>query len=168
MNQPLQLQIIQKTSAKLVSATQLRRYVNLVVKELYKPKAKLVARARKQLAHAKSLTLVFVGKAEGQKLNLQFRHKDYATDVLSFAPIETTSLGELVFCIPIIRKQAKEHNLTPQQEFTYLLIHGILHLLGYDHEKNDKAATAMYRLQDSIFEKVLENGDSHRIIRRKK
>lgn len=167
MGHKLQSELIQKTKVTWITALQLQQDVKFIAKELLKPKTKMKAAARRRLTKAQTLTVVVVGQSQGKKLNLQFRHKDYATDVLSFAPIEPTSLGELVFCAPVIHKQAKEHNLTPKQEFIYLLIHGILHLLGYDHEKNDKAATAMYRLQDSIFEKVL-NGDRHRIVRRKK
>ncbi len=89
-----------------------------------------------------------------KKLNQHYRGKNKPTDILSFAPTEAHSLGELVFCSPIVKSQAKAHKLTIQHEYTYLLIHGILHLLGYDHETNDRAARRMYRLQDSIFEKL--------------
>lgn len=106
----------------------------------------------RQLEAVRSLTLVFVGEKEGRELNKRFRKKGYATDVLSFAPVEEKSLGELVFCWPVLKRQAMEHDLSLRDEFRYLLIHGILHLLGYDHENHDRQAKEMYRLQDNVFD----------------
>lgn len=102
-------------------------------------------------AKVKELTCVLVGAKEIGRLNKQFRKKHRATDVLSFAPVEPNSLGELVFCTEVIRQQSREHGLKYRDEFLYMLIHGILHLLGYEHEKSDKKARVMYRLQDRIF-----------------
>jgi probable rRNA maturation factor len=111
-----------------------------------------VRKALQKLSDAKEITLVFVGTAEMKRLNKQYRGKSKPTDVLSFSPVVAESLGELVFCIPTIKQQAKDHKMTYREEFLYLLIHGVLHLLGYDHEINDKQAREMYRLQDCIFE----------------
>ncbi len=86
-----------------------------------------------------------------RRLNKTFRGKDYATDVLSFDATDPESLGELVLCPEVIQRQAKEHELSDFAEYAYMVLHGILHLLGYDHEKDDKAAREMYRLQDKIF-----------------
>ncbi len=98
------------------------------------------------------LVVVLVDKKQGQKLNWQFRKKNYATDVLSFASLDPSSLGELVICLPVIRRQASEHGLTFRQELAYMLIHGVLHLLGYEHETSDTDARKMFRLQDRLFE----------------
>ncbi|OFZ11504.1 MAG: rRNA maturation RNase YbeY [Bdellovibrionales bacterium RBG_16_40_8] len=100
------------------------------------------------------LTIVLVSEKEMQLLNNQYRKKNKPTDVLSFAPVEENSFGELVFCLSILKKQAKRHGLTLKEEFLYLLIHGLLHLLGYDHEINDKRARDMYLLQDKIYEEL--------------
>ena len=106
----------------------------------------------KDVVHrASELTIVFVDKDKIQELNNQFRGKDKPTDILSFSAIEEGSLGELVICAEIIEKQAQEHQMSHQEECCYMLIHGVLHLLGYDHEKDDSDAKEMYRLQDSIF-----------------
>jgi len=113
-----------------------------------------IARSLPELNEFTSLTVVLVGAAEGQALNKTHRRKNYATDVLSFAAVEEGSLGELVFCSPVLKSQAKEHKLREKEELLYLLIHGVLHLLGYDHEKSDKEARVMYRLQDRIFEQL--------------
>jgi probable rRNA maturation factor len=98
-----------------------------------------------------SLVIVFVESGEMRRLNKTFRSKDYATDVLSFDATDPESLGELVLCPEVIQRQAKEHELSDFAEYAYMVLHGILHLLGYDHEKDDKAAREMYRLQDKIF-----------------
>ncbi|WII72029.1 rRNA maturation RNase YbeY [Bdellovibrio sp. 22V] len=104
----------------------------------------------------KELTLVFLDKKPAQKLNFEFRGKDYATDVLSFDSMEPTSMGELVLCPEVLKRQAKEHKLSYQQELGYMLLHGVLHLLGYDHETNEKDAKEMFDLQDAVFEKLLK------------
>lgn len=104
----------------------------------------------------KELTLVFLDKKAAQKINKEFRGKDYATDVLSFDSMEPTSFGELVLCPEVLKRQAKEHALTYQEELGYMLLHGILHLLGYDHETNEKDAKEMFSLQDAVFEKLLK------------
>lgn len=103
------------------------------------------------------LVVVFVQDSEIQQLNAQFRSKDYVTDILSFSPIEETSLGELVVCLNKIKTQAQEHGLTAHQELSYMLLHGLLHLLGYEHENNSSEAEIMFRVQEEIFELYLKS-----------
>ncbi|MNK26221.1 Endoribonuclease YbeY [compost metagenome] len=103
----------------------------------------------------KDITLVFLDKKAAQKINKQFRGKDYATDVLSFDSMEPTSLGELILCPDVLKKQAQEHDLTYQQELGYMLLHGVLHLLGYDHETGEADAKKMFKIQDEAFEHLL-------------
>ncbi|MNL15704.1 Endoribonuclease YbeY [compost metagenome] len=110
----------------------------------------------KKAASEKELTLVFLNKKAAQKLNHEFRGKDYATDVLSFDSVDPASIGELVMCPEVLKKQAKEHDLTYKHELGYMLLHGILHLLGYDHEVSEKEAKKMFKIQDEAFEKLLE------------
>ena len=97
------------------------------------------------------LYLVFLSKTEAKKLNFKFRGKNYATDVLSFSPIEDNCLGELVFCPEILAAQAKAHGLSQRHELGYMMIHRVLHLLGYEHEKGGAQAKKMYKLQDLVF-----------------
>lgn len=104
----------------------------------------------------RELTLVFLEKKPAQKINLEFRGKDYATDVLSFDSMDPSSFGELVMCPDVLKRQAKEHKLTYKEELGYMLLHGALHLLGYDHELGEKEATKMFGIQDAIFEKLLK------------
>jgi len=88
-----------------------------------------------------SVTIVFVSDAAIEKLNKQFRAKNYATDVLSF-PIKAedfetdyqSHLGEVVISVERAAAQAKENGLTFSNEVEQLILHGLLHLSGYDHE----------------------------------
>ncbi|MEK7653262.1 MAG: rRNA maturation RNase YbeY [Patescibacteria group bacterium] len=89
-------------------------------------------------------SLAFVGEAEIKKLNHKWRGQKKATDVLSFAeekgefinpPEEKNYLGEVVICAPIAKRQAKEFNVSFEVEVARLLIHGLAHLVGYEHER---------------------------------
>jgi len=108
-----------------------------------------------KLTHYKTLSIVFLDPSEAKGLNFQFRQKKYATDILSFEGDGVNSLGELVLCPQVLRHQAREHGLSFRQELGYMLIHGMLHLLGLDHEKSPKEARYMFQIQDDIFEKLL-------------
>ena len=94
-------------------------------------------------------------------LNRNFRHKDRTTDVLSFAmlegesPIRPSSLGDLVISLPTARKQSVEYQVSLGEELLRLFIHGILHLVGYDHENvSKKEERAMQDMEDFLFEKL--------------
>ncbi|RYZ81931.1 MAG: rRNA maturation RNase YbeY [Proteobacteria bacterium] len=109
----------------------------------------------KSLPSQLELTVVFLDTAAAKKMNQQFRNRNYATDVLSFEGMEPGALGELVLCPQVLRRQCKEHHLTYHQELGYMLLHGILHLLGYDHELSESDAKKMFLIQDQVFEKLL-------------
>lgn len=92
------------------------------------------------------ITLRIVDKNEMAKLNQQFRGKSGPTNILSFAndPIpgfKPTSLGDLVICAPLVEEEAKEQKKTLEAHWAHLVIHGILHLLNYDHIDPQEAAT---------------------------
>lgn len=99
----------------------------------------------------KEIVVVFLSTTRAKALNLQFRKKDYATDVLSFHSSDPECLGELVMCSEVLERQAKENGHSFKWEVTYMFIHGVLHLLGFDHEKNSREAQKMFRLQDNFF-----------------
>lgn len=101
------------------------------------------------------LTIVFLDPKDALAMNFQYRKKKYATDVLSFDGDFQESFGELVLCPQVLKKQSLQHDLSFRQELTYMLIHGVLHLLGYDHETNEKDAQRMFHIQDSLFEKIV-------------
>ncbi len=109
---------------------------------------------RKLFKQNTNLAICWANPSKIRKLNAEFRGKDQPTDVLSFGSIMPNYLGELVLCENVLRKNARQNGFRFQLEVTYILIHGVLHLLGMDHEKSDTEARAMYRLQDSIFEKL--------------
>jgi probable rRNA maturation factor len=90
------------------------------------------------------LTLRFVNAAEGKKLNLTFRNKDYATNVLTF-PYELNKMtlaADIIFCLPVIQKEALEQGKAVKAHLAHLIIHGCLHAQGLDHE-NDAEAKKM-------------------------
>ncbi|MBP9837079.1 MAG: rRNA maturation RNase YbeY [Proteobacteria bacterium] len=100
------------------------------------------------------ISILFTGDKEIQKLNATYRRKDKPTDVLSFpldmmeANFPKTSLGDLIISVETAIKQAKEYGVTVKEEITRLLIHGTLHLLGYDHEKVSKAEAEKMRRRE--------------------
>ena len=82
-------------------------------------------------------TLRIVGTAEGRKLNQRYRKKPYATNVLSF-PYEKGS-GDVVLCHPVIAREARAQGKTLAAHYAHLVLHGLLHLRGYEHEKKREA-----------------------------
>ncbi|RPJ67161.1 rRNA maturation RNase YbeY [Alteromonas sediminis] len=90
------------------------------------------------------ITIRFVEAAESQELNSTYRGKNKPTNVLSF-PFEHVPdvpiplLGDLVICVPVIIREASEQNKTLQAHFAHMIIHGTLHLLGYDHIQDEEA-----------------------------
>lgn len=98
--------------------------------------------------------LKFVGEAESKKLNKQYAYHDYATDVLSFPyPESEDTLGDIVICLPVAKSQAKTYEVSVQTELTLLLVHGILHLLNYDHQSTQDTAS-MDWLQGAIMKSL--------------
>ncbi len=95
------------------------------------------------------VSLVFVGPLEIQELNKKFRGKDSPTDVLSFNLDEPEHLGEIVICPEVVKKQATEYGVPFQEELLRMYIHGILHLLGYDHEVSPEEEKRMMEKQEA-------------------
>ena len=97
------------------------------------------------------ITLRFVNQAEGKKLNFAFRNKNKPTNVLTF-PYELTKdslVADIIFCLPVLKKEAKEQNKTVRAHLAHLIIHGCLHAQGYDHEI-EKEAKKMEKLEINI------------------
>ena len=103
--------------------------------------------------YKKELSIVFLSTAEAKRINSKFRKKKYATDVLSFEG-QFDLLGDLILCSNIVKKQAASHNLAYRQEAAYLVLHGLLHLLGYEHERGGAQAKKMFAIQDKIFANI--------------
>lgn len=90
------------------------------------------------------LTVRVVENAESRELNRTYRGKDSATNVLSFPAdlppgIEVPLLGDIVICAPLVADEAREQGKTPLDHWAHLTIHGVLHLLGYDHQDDAEA-----------------------------
>ena len=84
-----------------------------------------------------SATVAFVSDKTIRKLNQQFRGVDKATDVLSFPADEPDNLGDIAISVESAARQAKENGLTFDEEIAQLILHGLLHLSGYDHETDN-------------------------------
>lgn len=104
-----------------------------------------------------------VDNAESHKLNLEYRQKDKPTNVLSFPSdlpdemaqiLDTFPIGDLVICIPVVLQEAVEQQKTPIEHFTHMLVHGTLHLMGYDHETSEEDAEEMEALEIEILNKL--------------
>ena len=85
-------------------------------------------------ASSSLVTLRIVGEREGRELNRTFRKKNYATNVLSF------HTGDVVLCHPVIRREARAQGKSVAAHYAHLVVHGVLHLRGYAHEKKRDAA----------------------------
>jgi probable rRNA maturation factor len=89
-----------------------------------------------------AVTVRYVGEREGRRLNREFRGKDYATNVLSFpyARAARSVEGDVVICAPVVRREAREQGKDVAAHHAHLLVHGLLHLRGYDHESETEAS----------------------------
>ena len=97
-----------------------------------------------------------VGEAEGRALNLRYRHRDYATNVLSFVAqypdgVGANLLGDLVICAPVVALEAAQQGKRAEDHWAHLTVHGVLHLLGFDHE-----TVAEARGMESVERQVLD------------
>lgn len=89
---------------------------------------------------AAELTVRFVDAEEGRALNARYRGKDYATNVLTFPYAREPLLsGDLVLCAPVVLREAAEQGKAAAAHFAHLVVHGMLHLQGHDHEKAAEA-----------------------------
>jgi probable rRNA maturation factor len=101
--------------------------------------------AKAALAQDVVATLRIVGEEEGRDLNRDYRGKDYATNVLTFAygaeeeggPLS----GDIILCAPVVAREAAEQGKPLEAHYAHLTLHGMLHLQGYDHEKKKEAVT---------------------------
>ena len=112
---------------------------------------------KKALQENATITVRFVGQAESKKLNFTYRHKDYATNILTF-PYELQKgidhlSADLIICLPVLEKEARQQQKTLEQHLIHLIVHGTLHAQGFDHE-DEVEAEAMEQLEISILKKL--------------
>ncbi|HEX4883399.1 MAG TPA: rRNA maturation RNase YbeY [Casimicrobiaceae bacterium] len=99
--------------------------------------------AQAALERDAAVTLRFVGLREGRALNARWRRRDYATNVLTFVYDDGFPLaGDIVLCVPVLRREARAQGRSLRAHCAHLVVHGMLHLQGYDHE-SDAGAAAM-------------------------
>ena len=85
-----------------------------------------------------------------RQLNKEYRNKDKSTDVLSFPMEDEIMLGDIAISVDTAKRQAEEAEINLDRETAFLFIHGLLHLLGYDHETSQEDETEMFALQELI------------------
>ncbi|UTA48767.1 rRNA maturation RNase YbeY [Simiduia sp. 21SJ11W-1] len=130
---------IESQAPSLPTQTQLERWVGAAVGNR-RPEAEV--------------SLLIVDEAHGQQLNRDYRGKDYPTNVLSFPAdlppeVDLPLLGDLVVCAPVVAREAREQNKALEAHWAHMLVHGTLHLLGFDHQEDDEA-DAMEALETEI------------------
>ena len=95
-------------------------------------------------ARGGQITVRLVDAEEGQELNRDYRGKDYATNVLSFPyEVDPVVCGDLVLCAPVVAREAAEQGKALDAHYAHLIVHGLLHLQGYDHELGEAQARQM-------------------------
>ena len=139
----------------------LRNDITIIDNDLYKDYSYLEDVLEYTLEHEKVnnaiFSVIFVGNEEIQELNRDYRGIDRITDVISFAlednndiiMNEVRVLGDIYICIPRMKEQANSYGHSEKRELSFLAVHGLLHLLGYDHmTKEDEKE--MFELQEMI------------------
>jgi probable rRNA maturation factor len=96
-------------------------------------------------AHDAEVVVRVADEAESRRLNLEFRGRDRATNVLSFPfdpvpEIDLNHVGDLVICAPVVAREAAEQGKQAEAHWAHMVVHGMLHLQGYDHETDEQAA----------------------------
>jgi probable rRNA maturation factor len=143
------------TAARLPRSARLNLAVQYAVSARGKPsRAQFRRWVREALEHDARLTLRIVGQKEGRALNGQYRHKDYATNVLTFVSHDKPPFeGDLALCAPVVSREARAQKKTVTAHYAHLTVHGVLHLQGYEHE-NDRDAQVMERRETQILSKL--------------
>ena len=130
------------TAASPTLGLEVQRALDGDDKLLARPKKPQIrAWAAAALERDAEITVRLVGEEEGRALNRDYRGKDYPTNVLTFtyddgAPVAGSAplLGDLVLCVPVVVREALEQGKSPEAHYAHLVVHGMLHLQGYDHE----------------------------------
>ena len=120
------------------------------------------ALTREKISEKSALYVIFVGRNRMQALNKKHRNKNKVTDVLSFKvredfvspPSEGKFLGEILICPPFIKKQARRLGVSFEKELAHVLIHGVFHLLGHEHEHSDIAQKKMHEREVEVMNSI--------------
>lgn len=146
-----------------LSIRQVYRTADLTFKRHQLKKVIALTLAEVGITERCALGIACVDLADSQTLNRDYRHKDKPTNVLSFeadvppdvvALLDERPLGDLVICIPVVLKEAAQQHKSAEHHFYHLVVHGVLHLLGYDHELGDAEAAEMEALEIAVLAQV--------------
>lgn len=136
---------------------------SIIDNDLYKDYDYLYSLLDHTLEHEKVenaiFSIIFVGDDEIHEINKEYRHVDRVTDVISFAFEDSNDLlyndirvlGDIYICIPQMKRQAVDYGHSEKRELSFLAVHGLLHLLGYDH-MNEKDEKVMFELQELMLD----------------
>ena len=117
---------------------------------------KIISDIEKGIDKEISISLILVDKEEIHQINKEYRGIDRPTDVISFCledEEDSTYIGDIFVCIEKVYEQSEEYSHSKEREFAFLIIHGILHLLGYDHINKDDEAI-MFEKQKELLKKI--------------
>lgn len=129
---------------KLTLSLQFGRFDDVAVHRAALPRASVTRWIRHALADDAEITVRIVGEDEARALNLSYRQKDYATNVLTFDYArEPVVSADLVLCAPVVAQEALDNDKTLADHYAHLLIHGTLHAQGWDHETSEADADEM-------------------------
>lgn len=133
---------------------QFARFDDVAAHRAALPRHKVRRWLRAALQSDAELTVRVVNTPEGQALNRDYRHKDYATNVLTFAYAQTPLVcADLVLCAPVVAHEAQQQGKSLEQHYAHLLVHGTLHAQGWDHE-TDAQAQAMEQREIEVLTRL--------------
>ena len=134
---------------------QFGQFDNLAAHQALLTEDKVTQWIKHALAVDAEMAVRIVGVEEGQALNLQYRKKDYATNVLTFNyQYEPTVQADLVICGPVIEREAQEQNKSLEEHYAHMVVHGTLHAQGWDHETSEEDADEMEAYETEIMEEL--------------
>jgi len=121
------------------------------------PPKKIRSWAKVALKQDAKIVVRLVGMAESKRLNFDYRQQNHATNILTFILHEdhesSTLVADLIFCMPVIAREAEKQGKTIQNHFAHLTIHGVLHAQGFDHE-DELEAQAMESLEIALLKRL--------------
>ena len=141
------------TLNQLTLSLQFGRFDDVAAHRAALPRHKVTRWIRHALALDAEITVRIVDEEEGRQLNRDYRHKDYATNVLTFDYAqEPLVLADLVLCAPVVEREAREQNKSLEEHYAHLLVHGTLHAQGWDHETSEQDAQEMEAYETAILQ----------------
>lgn len=141
------------TLYQLTLSLQFGRFEGAATHRAALPRHKVTRWIRHALALDAEITVRIVDEDEGRQLNRDYRHKDYATNVLTFDYAqEPMVLADLVLCAPVVEREAREQNKSLEEHYAHLLVHGALHAQGWDHETSEQDAQEMEAYETAILQ----------------